>query len=65
MDGGTKAADAARKRVAECPLATRLEQLRGQRAACTEKAAAAPWSDRLLELAARALGSDAAGMVIA
>ncbi|MFH8558936.1 hypothetical protein ACH4FE_35840 [Streptomyces celluloflavus] len=61
----TKAADAARERVAECMLATRLEQLREQQSARTEQAAAAPWSDRLLELAARALGGDTAGAVIA
>ncbi|GHB33024.1 hypothetical protein [Streptomyces chryseus] len=60
-----KAADAARERVAECLLATRLEQLREQQAARSEQAAAAPWSGRLPELAARALDGDAAGSVIA
>ncbi|MFS0696912.1 hypothetical protein [Streptomyces nitrosporeus] len=61
----TKAADTARERVAECLLAARLEQLREQRAARTEQAAAAPWTDRLPQLAARALDGDAAGVVIA
>ncbi len=61
----TKAADTARERVAECLLAARLEQLREQRAARTEQAAAAPWTDRLPELAARALDGDATGAVIA
>ncbi|MFF4393276.1 hypothetical protein ACFY0G_42170 [Streptomyces sp. NPDC001552] len=61
----TKAADAARERVAEYLLAARLEQLREQQSACSEQAAAAPWSDRLPDLAARALDGDAAGAVIA
>ncbi|MFH9677792.1 hypothetical protein ACH4L5_36910 [Streptomyces sp. NPDC017405] len=61
----TKAADAARERVAECLLATRLEQLREQTAARTEPAAAAPWTDRLPELAARPLDGGTAGAVIA
>ncbi|MGQ4732658.1 hypothetical protein ACUN3E_34005 [Streptomyces sp. Ju416(a)] len=61
----TEAADAARERVAEYLLATRLEQLRGQAAARTEMAAAAPWTDRLPELAARSLDGEAAEAVIA
>ncbi|MEU9983731.1 hypothetical protein [Streptomyces sp. NPDC050856] len=61
----TKAADSARERTAECLLATRLEQLREQLAARTEQAAAAPWTDRLHELAARTLDGEAAGAVIA
>ncbi|WP_328698509.1 hypothetical protein [Streptomyces sp. NBC_00342] len=61
----TKAADTARERTAECLLAARLEQLREQRAARTEQAAAAPWTDRLPQLAARALDGDTAGAVIA
>ncbi|MER0450130.1 hypothetical protein ABR738_37270 [Streptomyces sp. Edi4] len=61
----TKAADTARERVAECLLAARLEQLREQRAARTEQAAAAAWTDRLPRLAARALDGDATGVVIA
>nr|WP_239085330.1 hypothetical protein [Streptomyces halstedii] len=61
----TKAADTARERTAECLLAARLEQLREQRAASTEQAAAAPWTDRLPELAARALDGNTAGAVIA
>jgi hypothetical protein len=61
----TKAADTARERVAECLLATRLEQLHEQRAARTEQATAAPWTDRLPQLAARALDGDTAGAVIA
>jgi hypothetical protein len=61
----TNAADTARERVAGYLLATRLEQLRGQAAARTETAAAAPWTDRLPELAARSLDGEAAGAVIA
>ncbi|MFJ3891137.1 hypothetical protein [Streptomyces rubrogriseus] len=61
----TKAADAARERAAEYLLATRLEQLREQAAARTETAPAAPWTDRLPELAARSLDGEAAGAVIA
>ncbi|MFJ8546292.1 hypothetical protein ACIRFH_30700 [Streptomyces sp. NPDC093586] len=61
----TKAADAARERVAGYLLATRLEQLREHTAARTEPAAAAPWTDRLPELAARPLDGDHAGAVIA
>ncbi|MDQ0408701.1 hypothetical protein ABVB69_35060 [Streptomyces sp. NPDC000349] len=60
----TKAADAARERVAGYLLATRLEQLREYHAAPTETAVAAPWTDRLPELAARPLDGDA-GAVIA
>lgn len=61
----TKAADAARERVSEYLLATRLEQLREQPAARTETAAPAPWADRLPELAARSLDGGTAGAVIA
>jgi hypothetical protein len=61
----TKAADTARERTAECLLAARLEQLREQRAARTEQATAAPWTDRLPRLAARALDGDVTGAVIA
>ncbi|MEU9654386.1 hypothetical protein AB0E00_36595 [Streptomyces sp. NPDC048110] len=61
----TKAADAARERAAEYLLATRLEQLREQAAARTEMAPAAPWTDRLPELAARSLDGEVAGAVIA
>ncbi|GGM19777.1 hypothetical protein GCM10010129_75120 [Streptomyces fumigatiscleroticus] len=61
----TKAADAARERVAEYLLATRLEQLREQAAARTETAAAAPWKDRLAELAKRSLDGGTAGAVVA
>ncbi|MGC4986616.1 hypothetical protein ACLQ18_39505 [Streptomyces sp. DT193] len=61
----TKAADTARERAAEYLLATRLQQLREQAAARTEQAAAAPWTDRLPELAARPLDGDATGAVIA
>ncbi|CAL9675653.1 hypothetical protein SUDANB178_07730 (plasmid) [Streptomyces sp. enrichment culture] len=50
----TEKAEAARERTAEHLLAVRLEQLREQAAARTEMAAAAPWADRLPELAARA-----------
>ncbi|MET8724124.1 hypothetical protein [Streptomyces misionensis] len=60
-----KAADAARERVAGYLLAMRLEQLREQIPARTETAAAAPWTDRLPELAARPLDCEAAGAVIA
>ncbi|MET9452892.1 hypothetical protein [Streptomyces cinerochromogenes] len=48
----TKAADAARERVAGYLLATRLEQLREHTTASTETAAAAPWTHRLPEHAA-------------
>lgn len=60
----TKAADAARERVAGYLLATRLEQLREHHAAPTATAVAAPWMDRLPALAARPLDGDA-GAVIA
>ncbi|MCX4581325.1 hypothetical protein OHB41_51195 [Streptomyces sp. NBC_01571] len=56
----TKAADTARERAAEYLLATRLQQLREQAAARTEQAGAAPWTDRLPELAARPLNDDTA-----
>ncbi|MEU7261023.1 hypothetical protein AB0B21_35270 [Streptomyces rimosus] len=58
-----KAAEAARDRTAEYLLAARLEQLREQAAARTETAAAAPWRDRLAEVAARPLDEDTAGTV--
>ncbi|MEU1516267.1 hypothetical protein ABZ490_29715 [Streptomyces sp. NPDC005811] len=61
----TKAADAARERVAEYLLATRLEQLRTRMADRTEPAAPAPWSARLTELATRPLHGETAGAVIA
>ncbi|MFI7178972.1 hypothetical protein [Streptomyces spororaveus] len=61
----TKAADTARERTAQYLLATRLERLREQAAAWTDQAAAAPWTDRLPELAARPLDGGAAGAVIA
>ncbi|MEU7206575.1 hypothetical protein [Streptomyces sp. NPDC045470] len=60
----TKAADAARERVAEYLLATQLEQLREQAAARTEQAGSVPWTDRQPELAARPLDNDATGTVI-
>ncbi|MFJ9931385.1 hypothetical protein ACIRU5_35875 [Streptomyces misionensis] len=60
----TKAAEAARERVAGHLLAMRLDQLREQIPARTETAAAAPWTDRLPELAARSLDGEAAGAVI-
>jgi hypothetical protein len=61
----TKAADAARERVAEYLLTARLEQLREQAAARTETAAPAPWTDRLTRLAARSLDGGTAGTVMA
>ncbi len=61
----TEKAEAARERTAEYLLAVRLEQMREQAAARTQAAAAAPWTDRLPELAARSLDSEAAGAVIA
>lgn len=61
----TKTADTARERTAQYLLTTRLEQLREQAAARTETAAAAPWTDRLPELAARPLDNDATQAVIA
>uniref|UniRef100_UPI003F499FFD hypothetical protein n=1 Tax=Streptomyces achromogenes TaxID=67255 RepID=UPI003F499FFD len=61
----TKKADAARERTAEHLLAMRLEQLREQAAARTEPAAAAPWTDRLPELAACPLDGGTPGAVIA
>ncbi|MEE1943073.1 hypothetical protein V1L54_27325 [Streptomyces sp. TRM 70361] len=60
-----KAADAARERTAEYLLTVRLEQLREQLTARAEQAAAAPWTDRLPELAARPLDGKATGAVIA
>lgn len=61
----TKAADTARERTAQYLLATRLERLREQAAARTDQAAAAPWTDRLPDLAARPLDGGATGAVIA
>ncbi|WP_413105692.1 hypothetical protein [Streptomyces sp. Inha503] len=61
----TKAADTARKRTAKYLLATRLEQLRKQTAACTETAAPAPWTVQLSELAAQSLDGDTAGTMTA
>ncbi|MGK5627977.1 hypothetical protein [Streptomyces sp. URMC 123] len=60
-----QAVDTARQRTAQHLLATRLEQLREQAAARTEKASAEPWTDRLPELAARPLNSDTTGAVSA
>ncbi|WP_308010643.1 hypothetical protein [Streptomyces olivaceus] len=54
----TKAADAARERVAEYLLAARLEQLRERAAARHDPATIAPWPDRLSELAGRPLHDD-------
>ncbi|MGK5628445.1 hypothetical protein [Streptomyces sp. URMC 123] len=65
LAAATKAADTARQRTAQYLLATRLEQLREQAAARTEKASAAPWTDRLPERAARPLDSAATGAVSA
>lgn len=65
IDAATKAADAARERVAEYLLTARLEQLREQAAARTEMAAPAPWTDRLTRLAARSLDGGTAGAVMA
>ncbi|MET9760029.1 hypothetical protein ABZ016_13385 [Streptomyces sp. NPDC006372] len=62
----TKAADAARERVAEYLLTVRLEQLRKQQAAArAESTAPAPWTDRLTRLATRSLDGCTAGAVIA
>ncbi|MEV4975329.1 hypothetical protein AB0K59_30945 [Streptomyces scopuliridis] len=61
----TKAADAARERTAQYLLTVRLEQLREQAADRTAQAAAAPWTDRLTELAARPLDDEATRTVIA
>ncbi|WP_432095665.1 hypothetical protein [Streptomyces sp. bgisy100] len=61
----TQKAEAARERTAEHLLAVRLEQLREQSAARTETVAAAPWAERLPELAARSLDGGTAGAVIA
>ncbi|MFH7340628.1 hypothetical protein [Streptomyces sp. KHY 26] len=60
----TQKAEAARERTAEHLLAVRLEQVREQTAARTDTAAAAPWTDRLPELAARPLDGEAAAAVI-
>ncbi|MEW2310680.1 hypothetical protein AB0918_18900 [Streptomyces sp. NPDC006864] len=57
----TKAADTACRRTAEYLLTTRLEQLRAR----TDQVPAAPWMDRLHELAARPLDTDTASAVIA
>ncbi|MHC3475641.1 hypothetical protein ACYF6T_44255 [Streptomyces sp. 7R007] len=56
----TKAADAAWQCTAEYLLTVRLEQLRERTLERPEQAASAPWSARLTELAARALGGEAA-----
>ncbi|OEJ36316.1 hypothetical protein [Streptomyces agglomeratus] len=61
----TQKGEAARERVAEYLLATRLKQLREQAAARTETAAPVPWTDRLPELTARSLDGGTAGAVIA
>ncbi|MEH0557438.1 hypothetical protein [Streptomyces sp. B21-101] len=61
----TKAADATRERTAEYLLAVRLEQLRELTAQRTDTAAAAPWSARLTDLAARPLDHETAEAVIA
>ncbi|MFR0367585.1 hypothetical protein [Streptomyces sp. MCC20] len=61
----TTAADAARECTAEYLLTVRLEQLRERTADRTEQPAAAPWSARLTELAARPLDGETAGAVIA
>ncbi|MFF7365016.1 hypothetical protein [Streptomyces sp. NPDC008125] len=63
----TKAATVARDRVAQHLLTVRLEQLREQAAAGhrAARAGAGSWTDRLPELAARALDRDTAGVVIA
>ncbi len=60
-----KAADAARERTAQHLLAVRLEQLRTRSAAPAERPGAAPWTDRLPELAARPLAGDATGTITA
>lgn len=65
LAAATKAADAARERTAQYLLAERLEQLREQAAARTKTTAAAPWTDRLPDLARRPLDGDTAGAVIA
>ncbi|WP_185993822.1 hypothetical protein [Streptomyces benahoarensis] len=56
----TKAADTARTRTAQHLLDTRLAQLRQQTTTPTEQpaAAVAPWSDRLVEMAARPLDDE-------
>lgn len=64
IDAATKAADTARERAAEYLLATRLKQLREQADARTEQVVAAPWTDRLPELASRPLHTETAGAVI-
>ncbi|WP_194858787.1 hypothetical protein [Streptomyces sp. SUK 48] len=61
----TKAADSARDAVAEFLLAARLKQPREQAVARTRQAAAAPWTDRPPELAARLLDDDATGVLLA
>lgn len=60
-----KAACATRKRAAEYLLTVRLEQPRERTANRSERGAAAPWSARLTEMAARPLGGETAGPVIA
>ncbi|MFJ5129889.1 hypothetical protein ACIP80_32985 [Streptomyces sp. NPDC088555] len=61
----TKAADAARERAAEYLLTVRLDQLREQAPSPTATAPAAPWADRLAELAARPLDDATTRAVIA
>lgn len=65
IDAATKAADTARERAAEYLLATRLKHLREQADARTEQVVAAPWTDRLPELASGPLDADMSGAVIA
>ncbi|MGW0497442.1 hypothetical protein ACWD0Z_19015 [Streptomyces sp. NPDC003007] len=60
-----RAAQEAALRAAQMLLSERLEHLREQPATRTEQAAAAPWTDRLPDLAARPLDGEAAGAVIA
>ncbi|MGQ4357622.1 hypothetical protein [Streptomyces drozdowiczii] len=59
VTAANKAADTARERVAEYLLATRLKQLREQAPAPAEQITAAPWTNRLPELAARPLDDEA------
>lgn len=63
-DGGGKPRRA-RERTGRCLPAARLERLREQAVARTEQTGSAPWTDRLLELAACPPDGDTAGTVIA
>ncbi|MFJ6785597.1 hypothetical protein [Streptomyces yangpuensis] len=63
VTAATKAADAARDRVGEYLLAARLEQLREQSSARTERPVS--WAQRLPDLAARLLDGDATRAVTA